>query len=252
MTLPGRPIPWRSRRGPTESAGGDAPAPSHPPPQSPSPDVHRLVRTLERKQRPTSRLPGISANGSGACYLERATYVSFRLDGLQVTEGEVRQALARGAASRTCRSRSAQRARNHVAILRRIESLLRRGRPLRPADVIRWYTSIACGLSSGRIDDHAAARVDHIVDAVNSPQLRVWPAVQEVTALHVRLLTDPFVPGFNGILARLLLRYHLGRCALPPVLFDPEADGPRLTDPSLLIPRLLELILESYERGMTR
>jgi hypothetical protein len=136
-----------------------------------------------------------------------------------------------------------------VAILHRVESLLRRGQPLQTADVIRWYTSIASGLSAGGLAPGILGRIERIVSAVNSPRLRLGPAVQEVAALHVNLLADPFVPGFNGIMARLLLRYHMGRCGLPPVAFDPETDPPRLASVSTLEPRLLELIVQGYDGG---
>jgi hypothetical protein len=184
-------------------------------------------------------------------YFERATCVSFQMDGVPLTPAEYRQALAtRG--SRACRARSAQRARNHVAILRRVESLLWHGRPLQPRDVIRWYTSIACGLSAGAIGDGTLSRIERIVSSVNSPRLRFWPAVQEVAALHVNLLADPFVPGFNGIVSRLLLRYHMGRCGLPPVVFDPARDAEALTSVAKLEPRLLELIVQGYDGGENR
>jgi hypothetical protein len=169
------------------------------------------------------------------------------MDGVPLTPVEFDAALSRGAGPRACRTRSAQRARNHVAILRRVESLLRRSQPLQTSDVIRWYTSIACGLSAGGIAAATLDRIDRVVSAVYSPHLRFWPAVQEVAALHVNLLSDPFVPGFNGILARLLLRYHMGRCGLPPVVFDPENDPPCFTSAAKLEPRLLELIMQSYD-----
>ena len=181
-------------------------------------------------------------------YFERATCVSFQMDGVPLGGAEFRAALAR-VGTRGCRSRAAQRVRNHVSILRRIESLLTRPQPLQTGDVVRWYTSIASGLSAGGITDAALGRIDRVVSAVNSPRLRFWPAVKEVAALHVNLLTDPFVPGFNGILARLLLRYHMGRCGLPPVLFDPDTDPPRMTSVEKLEPRLLELIKKSYDGG---
>ena len=60
------------------------------------------------------------------------------------------------------------------------------------------------------------------------------------------MLADPVVPSFNGILARLLLRYHLGRCGLPPVILVPEQDAGRLLDESHLLTRLLDLVHESY------
>ena len=211
-------------------------------------DYKRAVRTLERKRRILARAAAASAAGEPfPAYYERSTYVSFRLDGLDVSEAEVRDALAHRAAARACRTCSSRRIRNHAAILRHIELLLRRGQPAGGRDVIRWYTSVACGLSGGRIDGQTPGRLDQIVSAMNSPQLRLWPAVRDVAAAHVRLLNDPFVPGFNGILARLLLRYHLGRCGLPPVLFDEQHDPPRVGDVSAFLPRLLDLLDESYD-----
>jgi hypothetical protein len=186
-------------------------------------------------------------SGPGDDYFERATCVSFQMDGMPLTVAEYRAALTSRGNGRACRSRSAQRARNHVAILRGIESLLWHGRPIQPRDVVRWYTLIACGLSAGAIGGPAETRIARIVSSVNSPRLRFWPAVQEVAALHVDLVTDPFVPGFNGILSRLLLRYHMGRCGLPPVVFDPVRDVESLTSVSKLEPRLLELIVECYQ-----
>ena len=72
-----------------------------------------------------------------------------------------------------------------------------------------------------------------------------------MAALHVGLLSDPFVPGFNGILARFLLRYHMGRCGMPPVVFDPELDPERLRSPPKLEARLLELIVQSRDGNGT-
>ena len=250
MSVPRWPIQWSGRTGPNPPGALDAHRTAEP--HSPAPESKRLVRALERKKRLFDRLPPLPPrDGPFPGYFERATLVSFRLDGLQVNNAEVTHALARGAAGRACRSRSAQRVRNHVAVLRHVEALLRRGHPLQPAHVIRWYTSVACGLSSGRIDGQTAARIDQIASTMNSPHLRLWPAVQEIAGLHVRLLADPFVPGFNGILARVLLRYHLGRCGLPPVVFDPDADAPRMTSETALLPRLLDLILESYQLAIT-
>jgi len=195
-----------------------------------------------------ARSAGARAHAApGEDYFERATCVSFQMDGMPLTPAEYRAALNTRGNGRACRSRPAQRARNHVAILRKIESLLWHGRPLNPRDVIRWYTSIACGLSAAAIDGATLTRIERIVSSVNSPRLRFWPAVKEVAALHVNLSTDPFVPGFNGILSRLLLRYHMGRCGLPPIVFDPVQDLEKLTSVSMLEPRLLELIARSYD-----
>jgi hypothetical protein len=223
--------------------GQDSPGTRIRSPAAPPSAARSAARALLRSRQ---ALPaGATSNGQ---YREQATCVSFQMDGLPLSPAEFRAAMAGGAA-RTCRTRSAQRVRNHVAILRRVESLLRSNRPLQRADVIRWYTSIAGGLSAGGIADGMIGRLDRIVSAVNSPRLRFWPAVKDVAALHVDLLADPFVPGFNGILARLLLRYHMGRCGLPPVVFDPATDPPRLTSVPKLEPRLLELIAHSYDEN---
>jgi len=207
------------------------------------------VRVLLRGRRDAARRPpaaGPEVAGKPE-YFRRATCASFQMDGVPLTPEEFDGAMSRLKAARACRTRGALRARNHVAILVRIETMLRRGQALQAAEVVRWYTSIACGLSAGGIAAGALGRLDRVVTAVNSPRLRFWPAVQEVAALHVGLLDDPFVPGFNGILARLLLRFHMGRCGLPPVVFDPEADPPRVTSVSKLEPRLLELIAQGYD-----
>lgn len=219
------------------------------------PDIPEARARNERippGRREAARLPrnsqlagGVTSGAPATPYIERATCSSFRMDGLPLTPDEFRAAMAQGAAARACRTRSARRARNHVAILRRIELLLRRGQPLRDVDVIRWYTSIAGGLSAGGIGTATLGRIERIVSAVNSPRLRFRPAVQEIAALHVNLLADPFAPGFNGILARLLLRYHLGRCGLPPVVFDPATDPTKLTAVSTLEPLLFELIAQA-------
>jgi hypothetical protein len=211
--------------------------------------VKRLLRALERKRRAAARNAApTSREGPFPDYYPSFTLMSFRLDGLDVSEVEVRAALAHGAAARACRTCQSSRIRNHAAILRQIERSLRRGRPLAADDVIRWYTLVACGLSGGRMDEQTPWRLERIVSALNSPQLRLAPALADIAATHVRLLGDPFVPGFNGILARLLLRYHLGRCGLPPVLFDAGEDAPHPADATTFLPRLIQLLDESYDR----
>jgi hypothetical protein len=250
MTFPRRLIPWRVRdafgSGGAGTPGGDCARGA--PGSRGNPDVPRLMRALELRRRSSGRVPlpvRRARDGPLPGYYERFTHMSFRLDGLDLSEEEVREALARGGAARTCRTCQARRIRNYAAILRRIERLLRAGRALTAADVIRWYTLVACGLSCGWIGEEAPRRLDRIVSAMNSPQLRLGPAVRDIASVHVRLLGDPFVPGFNGILARLLLRYHLGRCGLPPVLFRP-ADTSLPTNEATLLPTLLELLLEAY------
>lgn len=204
-------------------------------------ETERARRLLEREasdgRRTTTPWPG---------YFITATDASFRLDGLALPAPDLSAAMSRGWAARGFGSRQQQRARNHVAILGRIERLLRSATALKPGDVVRWYTSIASGLSTAQLDDANAARLDGIVQQVNSPHLRLGPAVQGIAHLHYEMLTEPVVPSFNGILARLLLRYHLGRCGLPPVLLVPETDSAVMLSETHLLPRLLERIAESY------
>jgi hypothetical protein len=180
-------------------------------------------------------------------YYLRATWVSFVLEGLDVAVEEVREALGPGSDRAGLRERQALRLRNHAAILHRIENDLAQGLPLTGDDVLRWYVAMGAGLSTTGLDQAAATRLEEVVRRVNAPQLRLGPALREVAETHVRLLADPLVPSFNGILARLLLRYHLGRCGLPAVLFDPPLDG-RRTDAEGMSRRLIELLEVSYDR----
>jgi hypothetical protein len=218
-------------------------------------DWPEWLRATERKRRQVARNDGAAAPGSapaaaGVCwpgYFEAATDASFRLDGLVLPPDDLAAALARGSAGKAFRSRQQQRARNHVAILRSLEKMLRGGGALKPGDVVRWYTSIACGLSTTALDEPTTARLEAVVRRINSPQLRLKPAVQEIAQLYRQWLSDPLVPSFNGILARLLLRYHLGRCGLPPVLFVPELDGgSQMPDERRMLERMLELIDAAY------
>jgi hypothetical protein len=184
--------------------------------------------------------------------LALGTLASFRLEGLDVDDATVLAALNPGVVRsgrdhNHVRSRLSMRIRNHVAILHRIERGLHHGESLKTAAVVRWYTLIASGLSITALDEPTMSRLDQLVRRINSPHLRLQPAVQEIARLHAQSLADPLVPGFNGILARLLLRYHLGRCGLPPVVFHPDTDGSVLTDENTLLGRLLELIDESYD-----
>jgi hypothetical protein len=182
-----------------------------------------------------------------ADYYVQATWVSFLLEGLDVTEEEVREALGHGSDRGGLRARQALRLRNHAAILHRIENDLAQGLPLTGDDVLRWYVAMSAGLSPTGLDQAAAARLDEVVRRVNAPQLRLGPALREVAQTHARLLADPLVPSFNGILARLLLRYHLGRCGLPAVVFDLQVDA-RRTDAEGMLRRLVELLELSYNQ----
>lgn len=234
--------PGSSPRGP-DSAGQQA---------SPF-DWTQWLRLTERRRRLAARCEPQAVKAFLAGYYLAATDASFRLEGLDLPPGDVAAALARGGAARAFRSRQQQRVRNHVAILRHLESLLRRGGTLKSPDVVRWYTSVACGLSTTRLDEPTTVRLDAVVRQINSPHLRLRPAVQGIARLHRQMLADPVVPSFNGILARLLLRYHLGRCGLPPVLFVPEVDGgTRLLDEQRLLQRLLQLIHETYAKLLAK
>lgn len=215
-------------------------------------DWPRWLRETERKRRQIARQPdgqiSTALRPFWSTYYVSATEVSFRLDGMPLSHEDLVAALARGSAGKPCRSRQQQRGRNHVAILRRLETFLHRGTALKPDDVVRWYTSIACGLSTTQLDEPSRTRLDGIVRQINSPHLRLCPALQGIARLHAQMLADPVVPSFNGILARLLLRYHLGRCGLPPVVFSPETDNPEMMqDEQRLLSRLLEMIDKTHD-----
>jgi hypothetical protein len=210
-------------------------------------DWHRWLRLIQRKRRLLTRGPTPRRKPLPHEYFATATVVSFRLEGIEIDQADVASALATGQAHKAFRSRSSQRIRSHVAILHRIESALQRGTSLRTRAVIRWYTSISGGLSLASLDESTMTRLDNAVHRINSPQFRLQPAITEITHLHAQLLADPLVPSFNGILSRLLLRYHLGRCGLPPVMFDPQSDEKLLNDEPRLLNRVLEMLNGSYD-----
>lgn len=170
------------------------------------------------------------ARGNGAFhpplaeYFVAATCSSFALEGIDCTDQEVIDAITQGFAQRKFRSRASQRVRNHVAILHSIEKSLELNYPLKSAAVLRWYTSIGSGLSPSALGHDKMARLEQIIGRINSPQLRLQPAIQEVARTYGELLADPLFPSFNGLLARLLLRFHLGRCGLPGIVFE-DAQG---------------------------
>jgi len=220
-------------------------------------DWPRWLRLVERKRRLTTRPDQRRPRSLPDSMLQLGTLASFRLEGIELDDATAIAALRPGALKpgvlksgrdhNHFRSRLAMRIRNHVAILHRIERGLHHGESLKTAAVVRWYTLISSGLSITSLDEPTMARLDQLVRRINSPHLRLQPAVQEIARLHAQSIADPLVPGFNGILARLLLRYHLGRCGLPPVVFHAESDAPLLTDETTLLARLLELIDESYD-----
>jgi hypothetical protein len=214
-------------------------------------DWSAFLRRVERKRRLLGRLPGGEHVAPADDYYVRATYASFRLDGLEVEEAEVREALECGAERPILRSRQDQRLRGHAAILHHIETDLRKGLSLTTDGVVRWYTGISAGLSTTGLNQATSARLDEVVRRINSPQMRIQPALRDIAATHTKLLADPLVPAFNGILARLLLRYHLGRCKLPAVVFDAETDR-RLTSGEGMVRRLVELLERSYDQLLGR
>ena len=210
-------------------------------------DWQRWLRLIQRKRRLLTRGPSQRRKPLPDEYFATATVVSFRLEGIYVDQPDVASALAPGQAHKTFRSRSSQRIRSHIAILHRIESALQRGTSLNTPSVVRWYTSISGGLSLASLDESTMKRLDNVVHRINSPQSRLQPAIKEITHLHAQLLADPLVPSFNGILSRLLLRYHLGRCGLPPVMFDPQSDEKVFGDEPRLLNRVLEMLNGSYD-----
>jgi len=203
---------------------------------------------MERKK----RLVGRSTNHAPpADYFGRATYSSFRLEGLDVNQQEVWESLGGGNGRPMLRSRQAQRMRNHAAILHHIEGDLRSGLPLRTEGVVRWYTGISAGLSTTGLDQAAEVRLGDVVRRINSPQMRIRAALREIAGTHAQLIADPLVPAFNGILARLLLRYHLGRCGLPAIIFDPEVDG-KVRPVEEVVLRMVELLDGSFDALLGR
>lgn len=205
-----------------------------------------LLRRLERKKRQSLR-DGDGLPTPVPDYFVKATWSSFCLDGHAVSESEAREALSRsGEGPVMLRSRQAQRLRCHCAILHRIENDLSVNLPLTTDGVIRWYTGISAGLSTTALDQATLVRVEDVVRRINTPQLRLQAAIREIAQTHLGLLCDPLVPSFNGILARLLLRFHLGKCRLPAVIFDPATDQ-RSRPVDALIRRLLELLERSFD-----
>jgi hypothetical protein len=176
--------------------------------------------------------------------LGRITYSSFRLENLSISERDVAEALSCGAGRRALRPPHLLRVRNHVAILRHIQKATRRGQELKLAAVVRWYTSISCGLSMG-VDLSRADRLGQFLRRINSPQLRLQQAVADVAQVHAQLTADPMFPGFNGILARLLLQYHLARCRLPMVTFAMQ-DAPAAAPDGIETP-LMAMISDALE-----
>lgn len=209
-------------------------------------DWSTWLRLIERQRRLVARRAATAACSS-PYFLDRATYISFNLDGIEVTEADVAAARLTDPGKMALRSRLSQRIRNHVAILLKIETSLRLGEPLKTAAVLRWYTSISSGLSTTMPSVSNLSRLELVVRRINSPHLRLQPAIQEIAKLYIESLNDELVPSFNGILARLMLRYQLGRCSLPPVLPDPAIDRFETMSDTVAAERMLQLISQSYD-----
>jgi hypothetical protein len=209
------------------------------------PDWPAWTRRVEKNRR---ELNGAATRPPQEFHI-RHTLASFAMEGLIIGEAELRTATARGAGARQFRSRQCQRARNHIAILKHIDLTLLRRKPVRPTDVIRWYTSISCGLSMSTLTEATIRRLEQTMSRTSAPPLRLRSALEEAAQVHALLMAEPIVPSFNGILARLVLRYHLGRCGLPPIVFDPAIDDTaRCADESRLLTRLMQLIDVSFCR----
>lgn len=174
----------------------------------------------------------------------RVTLVSFRLERMRIGEAEVVECLLKGGVRGDLRSRQAQMVRNHVAILRHIELCLARASSVEPSVVLGWYASLCGGLAATGLDALGMRRLDLVCRQINSPPMRLHAAIADVSSLYSRLLQDPLVHSFNGIFARLLLRYHLGRCGLPQVVFDDETDFDLRRDERRLYRRLVVLLEE--------
>lgn len=177
-------------------------------------------------------------------WLARATAASFRLEGIEVGPDSIVAEVIASRARRRMRPRADQRLRNHAAALLCVERLLRTGQSLQVANVLRWYTSVSAGLSTTMLAGPKLDRLTTVVSQVNTPHQRIAAAMREIIELHLSILRDELVPSFHGILARLLLHFHLGRCGLRPMV--PDFDLGRPADPRDLLRRVVTRIEESY------
>ncbi|HEY0007151.1 MAG TPA: hypothetical protein VGB55_00365 [Tepidisphaeraceae bacterium] len=207
-------------------------------------DWAKWLRGIERKRRSVSRQPGTALP---AWFNRRATIASFHLEGLEASEADLDDAQVPPHGRRAFRSRPRQRLRNHLAILLSVERAAFKRESLKMEQVLRWYTVISSGLSTSELGLPNMMRIESIVRRINSPQMRLQPAIQEIAKLHCDLLNDPLFPSFNGILTRLLLQVHLTHCGLPPVLFEPHNNTLKQGDAALLLPRLLEMIDQTFD-----
>jgi len=179
-------------------------------------------------------------------FVERATHVSFELEGIVLPPGSVRAGLCGKSGRVQMRPRIAHRIRSHCAVLLQIERMIKSRRSTNVSALVGWYTTFSAGLCSAGLDDRSMRALSDVVHRINAPPHRVQAAIDEAARLHVELLREPAVPSFPGILARLVLHAQLGRCGLPPVTFDPAVDRVAFEKPAELAARISKLIERAY------
>lgn len=158
-------------------------------------------------------------------FLVDATSASFRIDGIPVTVEQVTRALGHQQAVRAFRSPLSNRLRAHAAILRCIERIVAADKPLRATHLYRWYAGLSAGLSAGAGIGDDAGRASEVVARANLPTSRLSTALADVLQLYDDIMSRPIVPSYNGIIARLVLNLHLGRCGLLPVIVEPGEES---------------------------
>ena len=202
-------------------ADASAVAERYMPRTSPSPRPPTLA-AIERARARLSRSGWVMPRP----FLIDATHASFRIEGINASLEQVARAIGHQQRVRAFRSPLSHRIRAHASILRCCERLISTDRPLRGDHVVRWYTGLSAGVTSTPIESvDVRSRVESIVSRLNAPTSRLSSAIAEAVTLYHDLLRDPVVPGYNGIVARLMLNLQLGRSGLLPVIIDPAGDG---------------------------
>lgn len=169
-------------------------------------------------------------------FLVDATHASFAIEGIHASLEQVARAVGHQQRVRAFRSPLTHRIRAHASILRCCERLIATGRPLRVDHVVRWYTGLSAGVTSTPVESSdVRRRVDAAVSRLNAPTRRLARAIDEAVALYRELLRDPVVPGYGGIVARLMLNLQLGRSGLLPVIVDPAGDDGAPLDAAALL-----------------
>jgi len=179
-------------------------------------------------------------------FVEKATHVSFELEGIVLPPGSVRAGLCGKSGRVQMRPRMVQRIRSHGAVLLQIERMIKSRRSTNVLGLVGWYTTFSAGLCSAGLDEQSMRALSDVVHRINTPPHRVQAVIDEAARLHVQLLREPAVPSFPGILARLVLHAQLGRCGLPPVIFDPAVDRAAFEKPAELAARITKLIERAY------